>query len=112
MRESKNGGPFATCTILGWVLNGPLRRTGVKCPTANFVDSNARLGKHFEDYCNLEFNDSSYEPKTSMSRNDRHALEIIENSAKLVDGHYGIGMPWKNNPPYLESNKVQAESRH
>ena len=111
MKQSKNGGPFATRTILGWVLNGPLGRTGVKRPAANFVDTNAKLSKQFEDYCNLEFNDSSYEPKTSMSQNDRRALEIIENSAKLVDGHYEIGLPWKNNPPPLESNKVQAESR-
>ena len=46
-----------------------------------------------------------------MSQNDCRALEIIENSAKLVDGHYGIGMPWKNNVPCLDSNKVQAGSR-
>ena len=39
MRESKNGGPFATRTILGWVLNGPLGRTGVKRPTANLMDT-------------------------------------------------------------------------
>ena len=26
-----------------------------------------------------------------------------------MDGHYAIGLPWKNNPPSLESNKVQAE---
>ena len=46
-----------------------------------------------------------------MSQNDRHALEIIENSAKLVDSHYEIGLPWKNNPPSLQSNKVQGKSR-
>ena len=111
MRESKNGGPFATHTILRWVLNGPLGCTGVKRPTANFVDTNAKLTKQFEDYCNLEFNDSSYEPTTSMSQNDRRELAIIKNSAKLIDGHYEIGMPWKSNPPSLQSNKVQAESR-
>ena len=59
MRESKNGGVFVTRTILGWVLNGPLGRTGVKHPTANFVDTNAKLSKQIEDYCNLQFNDSS-----------------------------------------------------
>ena len=111
VRESKNGGPFATRTVLGWVLNGPLGRRGPDEATANFVDATANLSKQFEDYCNLEFNDSSYEPKMSMSQNDRRALEIMENTVKLSKGHYEIGLPWKNNPPCLENNKSQAESR-
>ena len=70
VREGKNGGPFATHTVLGCVLNGPLGRTGPEEATANFVDANANLSKQFEDYCNLEFNDSSYDPKMLMSQND------------------------------------------
>ena len=99
--ESKNGGPFATRTVLGWVLNGPLGRTGPEEATANFHDANANLSKQFEDYCNLEFNDSSYDPKMSMSENDRRALEVMESTVKLSNGHYEIGLPWKNNPPCL-----------
>ena len=30
---------------------------------------------------------------------------------KLSNSHYEIGLPWKNNPPCLENNKSQAESR-
>ena len=111
VRESKNGGPSATRTVLGWVLNGPLGRTGPEEATANFVDANANLSKQFEDYCNLEFNDSSYDPKMSMSQNDRRAIEVMESTVKLSNGHYEIGLPWKNNPPCLENNKSQAESR-
>ena len=48
VRESNNGGPFATRTVLGWVLNGPLGRTGPEEATANFVDANANLGKQFK----------------------------------------------------------------
>ena len=69
-RESKDGGPFATRTIFGWVLNGPLGRKESKAPTANLIDTSAKLSKQFEDFCNLEFNDSGYEPQASMSRND------------------------------------------
>lgn len=111
VRESKNGGPFGTRTVLGWVLNGPLGWTGSKEPTANLVDANANLSKQFEDYCNLEFNDLSYEPKMSMSQNDRRALEIMESTVKLSNGDYEIGLPWKNNPLVLENNKSQAKSR-
>ena len=47
----------------------------------------------------------------SMSQNDRRALEIMENTVKLSNGHYEIGLPGKNNPPCLENNKSQAETR-
>ena len=110
-RESEDGGPFATRTIFGWVLNGPLGRKESKVPTANFIDTSAKLSKQFEDFCNLEFNDSSYEPQASMSQNDRKALHIMEGSAKLSDGHYEIALPWKNDPPLLKNNKSQVQQR-
>ena len=47
----------------------------------------------------------------SMSQNDRRALEIMESTVKLSNSHYEIALPWKNNPPCLENNKSQAESR-
>ncbi|KAK3735155.1 hypothetical protein QZH41_020254, partial [Actinostola sp. cb2023] len=112
VRESDNGGPYATRTVLGWVLNGPLGREKNKAATANFVDSDTELSKQFSEYCNLEFNDSTYEPKTSMSQNDRRALEIMQTTTvKLEDNHYEIALPWKNDPPCLHDNKSQAERR-
>ncbi|KAK3737962.1 hypothetical protein QZH41_000763 [Actinostola sp. cb2023] len=112
VRESENGGPYATQTVLGWVLNGPLGREKNKAATANFVDSDTELSKQFREYCNLEFNDSTYEPKTSMSQNDRRALEIMQTTTvKLEDNHYEIALPWKNDPPCLYDNKSQAERR-
>jgi len=61
-RESKVSGPFATRTIFAWVVNGPLGRKESKVPTANFIDTSAKLSKQFEDFCNLEFNAYSFEP--------------------------------------------------
>ena len=111
VRESKNGGPFAMRTVLGWMLSGPLGRKETKLPTSNLIDTTANLSKQFEDFCNLEFNDSSYEPKMSMSQNDQRALNIMEGTLKLSNGHYGIGLPWQNNPPHLENNRSHAENR-
>ena len=111
IRQSKDDGPFATHTALGWVLNGPMGRTGPDVTIANFIDTNVELSKQFEEYCNIEFNDSTYEPKASMSQNDRRALEIMKSTVKLSNGHYEIGLPWRNNPPHLQSNKTQAERR-
>ncbi|XP_028411636.1 uncharacterized protein LOC114534738 [Dendronephthya gigantea] len=111
VRQSESGGPFATRTILGWVLNGPLGRGKNTSATSNFLQSTARLEQQFQDYCNLEFNDSSYDAKQSMSQNDKRALEIMEESVQLKEGHYEIGLPWKSHPPQLKNNRPVAERR-
>ena len=114
VKQSHDGGPYATRTVFGWVINGPLGRDEGNLATANFIDSSEQsdsLNKQFENYCNLEFNDSTYESKLSLSQNDRRALEIMEKTVKLKDGHYEIALLWKDYPPQLENNKIQAEHR-
>ncbi|XP_028407167.1 uncharacterized protein LOC114529553 [Dendronephthya gigantea] len=111
VRMSKNGGPFATKTLFGWVLNGPLGREDVDVPTANPVQADSTLEQRFEEFCNMEFNDVNRELESTMSQNDKKALNIMEGSVKLVNGHYEIGMPWKKFPPYLPNNMPQAQRR-
>ena len=111
VRESKNGGPFAARTALGWVLNGPLGRNKEKIPAANFIQANQTLEQQFRSYCDLEFNDSKYDAKLTMSQDDRKALGIMEESATMRNGHYEIALPWRNYPPDLHNNKIQAERR-
>jgi len=83
-KASKNGGPFATRTKLGWVINGPLGRTTLKSPTANFVQANKTLEQQSQEYyCNPEFNNKMYDSKISTSQNDRRALDIMEKAVKL-----------------------------
>ena len=108
VRPSENGGPFATKTVFGWVLNGPLGRSKSTIPTANFVHSNDALERQFYDYCNREFNDSNYEVEPSMSQNDKRALKIMEDSIKLENGHYVIALPWTT---HLQNNRTLAEQR-
>lgn len=67
--------------------------------------------KQFEDFCNLEFNDSTYDPKMQMSQNDRRALDTMEASLTISNSHYEIALPRKNEPPRLQNNNSQAEQR-
>ena len=46
-----------------------------------------------------------------MSANDKKALKIFEESAKLYDGHYVLAILWKNPQPCLPNNRSVAESR-
>ena len=109
-RPSENGGPFATRTVLGWVLNGLLGRIAPKSTIANFVEVEKTLDQQFRDYCNLEFNDTVYETKM-MSQNDRKTPDIMEKTVKLENGHYEIALPWKTYPPNLQNNRTIAERR-
>ncbi len=70
-----------------------------------------QLNQQFKIFCNLEFNDSKLDSKASMSQNDRKALDIMQNTAKLTKGHYEIALPWKNYPSCLANNKSLAQHR-
>ena len=59
----------------------------------------------------MEFNDSIYGGKTSLSQNDNRALKIMQDTAALQDGHYTIALPWKDDAPCLENNRSLAEQR-
>ena len=112
IRPSENGGPFATCTVLGWVLNGPLGRAATtQVSTANFVQGNKTLDEQFHEFCNLEFSDTFYDSKTSVSLNDHRALNIMEETVKPENGHYEMALPWKFYPPRLQNNRTLAERR-
>ena len=111
VRESQNGGPYATRTLLGWAINGPLGRTGQATRTTNFVRTDAALDHQFQRFCNMEFNDSLLGSERAPSLEDRRALTIMETSAVLKEGHYEIALPWKCPPLCLPNNKPLAEHR-
>jgi len=109
---SQCGGPYATRTIFGWLVNGPLgRSTRTNAYTANFIKTDLQLNEQFKSYCNMESNDSAYGEATSMSANDKRVLEIMSDSIELKDDHCQIALPWKNDPPFLEKNRTVAKHR-
>ena len=100
IRPSRNGGPYATRTVFGWVVNGPLNRSqSYAVRTANFIKADVELSEQFRNYCNMEFSDSVYGGKSSMSQEDKRALDIRNETAKLENGHYEIALPWKSIHP-------------
>ncbi|KAK3727377.1 hypothetical protein QZH41_006033 [Actinostola sp. cb2023] len=111
IRISQNGGPYATRTLLGWTVNGPLGKRGNNTPTANHIRADAELSHQFERFCNFEFNDSEQDGQAAMSRNDEKALRAMEETVQLKASHYEMALPWKNSPPCLENNRTMAEHR-
>jgi hypothetical protein len=113
IRRSQDGGPYATKTIFGWVINGPLGKSGRTTPrTANFVSrADTSLEEQFKNYCDMEFNDLKEIDKPNLSREDKRAINIMSESSKLNNGHYEIALPWKKSPPDMPNNRSVAEHR-
>ena len=113
-REIKSGNygePYATRTDLGWVVNGPLRKCGNSRRTANLITTDVELNKQFEKYCSMEFNDSYYDTKVTMSQEDKKALPKMKSSIQLKGGHYEIALPWREGCPAIPDNRSMVENR-
>ena len=112
IRTRRGSGPYATKTKFGWALNGPLGRHGRSdVRDVNFVRADEVLSQQFHHFMNFEFSESLPEAVNTMSRQDKQALSIYDASARLVDGHYQIAIPWKYHHPDLPNNKPLAEHR-
>ena len=111
VRESQNGGPYAAKTLLGWAINGPLGRNGSAKRTSNFIRADTALDQQFQRFCNTEFNDSLLDNERAMSLEDKRALNIMESTAILKEGHYEIAMPWRYSPLCLPNNRILAVHR-
>ena len=77
----------------------------------NFVRADEVLSQQFHHFMNLEFSESVSEAVSTMSRQDKHALNTYEESARLVDGHYEISISWRCHSPDLPNNKPLVEHR-
>ena len=58
-----------------------------------------------------DFKDSQVSDKVLTSVEDKRALHVMEESVKLVNGHFQVALPWRKDPPDLLNNKMMAEKR-
>ena len=70
---------------------------------------NEDLKHQLERLWKTDFEGSLVETKVCPSLEDKKVLQIMEEMLKVVDGHFQVVLPWRNNPPYLPNNKVVAE---
>ena len=112
IRTCHDSGPYATKTKFGWTLNGPLGRHGRSdMRDVNFVCEDEVLSQQFHHSMNFEFSVSVPEAVNTMSHQDKQALSIYDEYARLDDGHYQIAIPWKYHHPDLPNSKPLAEHR-
>ena len=46
-----------------------------------------------------------------ISSNEKRSLELLEKTTKFVNGHFQVGLLWKNDFPILQNNRERAIQR-
>ena len=118
-RRGNKGDPNAISSPLGWMLIGPMDR--MECNNGHYCVNFTRIVNvekegHFlmqqlERFWKTDNAGLIPDCKVSMSIEDKRALAVMESSAKLVDGHYQLALPWREPAPKLPNNRIMAERR-
>ena len=112
--NSRENGPYAVKTLLGWVINGPLDDSvmtdsnGRQNVTVNRI-SVAKLEDLLVQQYNHDFNETLDDKEMSME--DKRFIKIAEQSITPKDGHYSIDLPFRSERPVMPNNYQVAEQR-
>lgn len=106
---SKDNGPYAIKTALGWILNGPLRDTAVcegalSCAAVNRIAVDNVEHLLIQQY-NHDFPERHCNERTEMSQEDRLFMESVSSFVHLMDGHYYISLPTKKLCVQMPNNR-------
>lgn len=116
--NSDGKGPYAVKTALGRVINGPLRRDDgpntdsgkLHSYTANRIQVSETEELLVKQY-NTDFPEQSCEEKEEMSQDDHKFMHLVSSSTKLVDGHYSLRLPMRNENTKMPNNRCMAQQR-
>lgn len=116
--NSDGKGPYAIKTALGWVINGPLRRDDnpktesgkLQSFTANRIQV-CEIEELLVKQYNADFPERSREEKEEMSQDDCRFMHLVSSSAKVVDGHYSLRLPLRNENIKMPNNRGMAQQR-
>lgn len=103
--------PVAKRTRLGWHVIGPDSNTEDPTISLLYFVRKINIAKFYK-FETVRVRAPNYScPEETMSREGKKALELFEESCKLLDGRYVIGLPWKKDPADLPNNYPLAKRR-
>ena len=132
--QSRNGGPYASRTRLGWCVVGPVsgtRNISVSCNkiVVRQADTNQVSGHFFQSKREVKENDITdmlhkmynhgftesqhkvNRENDGKSQEDLKFMQVLNNGAKPIDGHYEIPLPLRDDNVRFPNNRSQAEKR-
>ncbi|XP_068712838.1 uncharacterized protein [Montipora foliosa] len=111
-REGECGQPCAVKTPLGWTVYGPIGELANDPVHVNFTHTEREnLNTQLERMYNEEFGDINTALEEGMSVEDCNAMDVMDQSATLVNGHYQIKLPFRQEFPSLPDSLPTAEKR-
>ena len=104
--------PYAVRTVLGWTIQGPVKKSG-RGAFVNFVGNSTELELHqkLEKFWKLDFGEELMCDVKGTSVEDRRAVSVMEETINKVDGHYEMAIPFRQKPVNLPDNRSLAEVR-
>lgn len=110
--RSIDNGPYAIKTILGWTVNGPLGgdNNELAVATVNRI-SVVNLDNLWQQQFKTDFPECSHDEQPGMSREDQRFMKLVRDSVKLLNGHYQIALPLRDNQVRMPNNRKIAEQR-
>ena len=115
IRFGESGQPAAVLTGLGWTLFGPemesnkaensvVQSNFIQTSNADSVQLHEKLDRMFK----FDFSEAKEVSKPSLSWNNKQALDTMEDTLKVVNGHYQLGLPWREASVTLPNNRQLA----
>ena len=107
------GSPFATKTLLGWIVWGITRKAKLvkMVNSSNYTFVDIHLEKLYRQSLDYDFPKKAAEDKREWSWEDRRFVKIMNESCILINGHYQVDLPLRDPELKLPNNKKMAEDR-
>ena len=118
--DSPQNQPYAMRTPFGWCVAGPTNKgednskpVALSVFEFDVTKEGSVMGLHqqVEKFWDSESHGFGNVGDSCDSREDRRALEILNNTTKLKNGRYEVGLLWRNSDPQLPNNRSLAERR-
>ncbi|XP_075157809.1 uncharacterized protein LOC142231073 [Haematobia irritans] len=106
--------PVASETRIGWVVYGPTLNSYNNVARVFHISYNSAMDEMrqmMENYFSIENFGVRASDIVLESDENRRAKEILQNSTKMLDGHYETGLLWKNDAVELPNSFEMANQR-
>ncbi|CAG2227654.1 unnamed protein product [Mytilus edulis] len=113
VRSGNENQPYAIRSRLGWAIRGPIEDTHAS-NVINVHFEEARdvlLQRQLERMWTSDFDDRAREDKNGLSIEDKEAMKMMESSITQENGHFKLGLPWRDRETTLPNNMVLAHAR-
>ena len=98
---------FASKTVLGWTIQGPVSSSGVRKHSVNFIN----IQQIHDDLHQLWSIEKDGDDELGASLNDAKVIDMWEERTVFKDGHYEVPIPWREGQPCFPDNHYLAGKR-